>query len=132
MNRLSIVLFASLLVAACSGTPGATGGSLPSIDTSQAMAQACDTNSQTSLSGVAGQLRTVGPETDTTQVTDSIDTLIDNLEQVETTGVADTAKDTAITELQAVENALSDPGTAQDTANTAAAALDGLRGTMCS
>ena len=131
MTRILLLLCAGALAVACSGTPGASTNALPSDLGNAALTQVCDSTSQTSLAGVADQLRSVDSTSDPTQVVASVDTLISTLQGLDVSSAAQALRDTAVNQLRTARSALSDPATASQAATSAAGALDGLDAALC-
>jgi hypothetical protein len=142
MNRLiGGMLAAALLAAACSAAPGGTtlpGGATNPIDTgalgsaaTDAKAALCDVNSNTSLKSLATQVATVDPNSDTTTLQTNLGTAATNLQQLQVTGEQSTLKDAAVTAIQQIQSALSNPTTLSETAMQAVTALDALNTSLC-
>ena len=142
MNRLIGGIFAAaLLAAACSAGPGTSilpGGTTNPIDTAalgsaagNAKAALCDANSNTSLKSLATQVATVDPNADTTTLQTNLGTAATNLQQLQVTGEQSTLKDAAVTAIQQIQTALSNPTTLSETATQAVTALDALNTSLC-
>jgi hypothetical protein len=120
-----------LLAIACSNGPSASNvAPIASGAADSARTAACAT-SGTSLLGVATQLRALDANSDTSSVSSAIDTLIGNLNAIQATGAENTARSAAVTQLQNVKSALSDPQTRTQAAATTAGALDAARQALC-
>ena len=145
MNRFALAISAALCtvaLVACSGAPGssiALPSGLPTVPpipsevaslAGQGLDDACDESSDTSLSGVAERLRSLGENPDTGEMIDAIATLSANLQQVDAQG-AEAARDEAINQLREMQSALAEPGTASEVANTTADALESLEAEVC-
>lgn len=134
MNRLTLgLLSATLIVTACTATPGTSPGTdgspaLPGGDA--ALTQLCGTDAA-SLGGVATEIEGMDASTDTTTLSTSIGTAISNLDDVNVDTNVQPARDAAVTALQQLQAGLADPATRETLAGPAATALRSLETQLC-
>lgn len=135
MYRLfGAILAAAVFVAACGGgAPGASpgrGGTTGSPAVDAALDTLCGTG-DASLTSLATELDALDATTDTTQVSAAIGETMTALEDANVDASATTARDAAVTALQQLQGALSDPATREAVATQAAEALRTLDTQIC-
>lgn len=130
MKRILILsgILAAALLAGCTGVPGGTPGP---VDGDTARAALCAAGSETSLTGLAGQLDTINDDTDTTQITTLIGTTMADLQSVQLDAGEAAVRDAAVTALGALQTAISDPNTRGQAATQAATALRAADAEIC-
>jgi hypothetical protein len=144
MNRFlgaACALFAILLLGACTSAPGSSPGrtSAPGatsnplasgvVDTAQE--ELCDTSSPTGLQMLADDVEAVDDTTDVDALSDSLETALTNLGDVEGDAATEALATAAASAGQAFQQALSDPNTRAQTAATLAQALRDVEDALC-
>jgi hypothetical protein len=145
MNRFlgaACALFAILLLGACTSAPGSSpagsvspggGTSNPiasgAVDTAQE--ELCDTSSPTGLQMLADDVEAVDDTTDVDALSDSLETALTNLGDVEGDAATEALATAAASAGQAFQQALSDPNTRAQTAATLAQALRDVEDALC-
>ena len=135
-------ILAIMLLGACASPPGgsptrttgpggATSNPIASVAVDTAQEELCDTTSPTGLAMLADDVEAVDDTTDMDALSDSLETALTNLADVEGDSATEALAATAASAGQAFQQALSDPNTRAQTAATLAQALRDVEDALC-